>query len=84
MSPGRSEARVYPNVNEKFGRSWWDYDGLMVSWGVQDSYEVVRKVGRGKVSFYVLWLELYWDTAQREGLQEGWERLQNGRRARDG
>lgn len=22
----------------------------MVSWGVQDSYEVVRKVGRGKVS----------------------------------
>ena len=50
MTPGRSEARVYPNVNEKFGRSWWDYDGLMVSWGVQDSYEVVRKVGRGKVS----------------------------------
>lgn len=50
MSPGRSEARVYANVNDKFGRSWWDYDGLMVSWGVQDNYEVVRKVGRGKVS----------------------------------
>ncbi|KAK4050883.1 Casein kinase II subunit alpha [Microbotryomycetes sp. JL201] len=48
--PGRSEARVYPNVNDKFGRSWWDYDGLMVSWGVQDNYEVVRKVGRGKYS----------------------------------
>ncbi|KAK4703741.1 casein kinase II subunit alpha, partial [Phenoliferia sp. Uapishka_3] len=50
MTPGRSEARVYPAVNEKFGRAWWDYDGLMVSWGVQDNYEVVRKVGRGKYS----------------------------------
>ncbi|KAM0790894.1 hypothetical protein ACM66B_004733 [Microbotryomycetes sp. NB124-2] len=50
MAPGRSEARVYPNVNDTFGRSWWDYDGLMVSWGVQDNYEVVRKVGRGKYS----------------------------------
>lgn len=43
MTPGRSLARVYPNVNESFGRTWWDYDGLMVSWGVQEGYEVVRK-----------------------------------------
>ncbi|KAM0750061.1 Pkinase-domain-containing protein [Meredithblackwellia eburnea MCA 4105] len=50
MTPGRSVARVYPDVNENFGQSWWDYDGLMVSWGVQDNYEVVRKVGRGKYS----------------------------------
>ena len=50
MTPGRSEARVYPNVNDSFGKAWWDYDGLMVSWGLQDNYEVVRKVGRGKVS----------------------------------
>jgi casein kinase II subunit alpha len=50
MTPGRSQARIYPDVNDKFGKTWWDYDGLMVSWGVQDSYEVVRKVGRGKVS----------------------------------
>lgn len=35
------------------GRRRWDYDGLMVSWGVQDNYEVVRKVGRGKVSLLV-------------------------------
>lgn len=41
---------MYANVNDKFGRAWWDYDGLMVAWGVQDNYEVVRKVGRGKVS----------------------------------
>lgn len=47
---GQSEARVYPGVNEKLGRSWWDYDNLMVSWGQQDNYEIVRKVGRGKYS----------------------------------
>lgn len=29
MPAGRSQARVYPNVNEKFGRGWWDYGG----WG---------------------------------------------------
>ncbi|MBW0468619.1 hypothetical protein O181_008334 [Austropuccinia psidii MF-1] len=50
MAVGRSQARVYVNVNETFGRSWWDYDGLSVSWGVQDNYEIVKKVGRGKYS----------------------------------
>jgi len=50
MVAGRSQARIYANVNEKFGRSWWDYDNLMVSWGQQDNYEIVRKVGRGKYS----------------------------------
>jgi casein kinase II subunit alpha len=74
---------VYANVNEKLGRSWWDYgesgdgraikgllgtagllgagkpdracpsvlpDNLTVHWGIQDQYEIVRKVGRGKYS----------------------------------
>ena len=69
---------MYPGVNEKLGRSWWDYgenlarhalspisaslplvksllitsipDNLVVQWGIQDSYEIVRKVGRGKYS----------------------------------
>ncbi|CAD6579221.1 MAG: Casein kinase II subunit alpha [Tremellales sp. Tagirdzhanova-0007] len=50
MAGGRSVARVYPGVNEKLGRSWWDYDNLVVQWGIQDSYEIVRKVGRGKYS----------------------------------
>ncbi|GAA5858956.1 hypothetical protein JCM8547_007173 [Rhodosporidiobolus lusitaniae] len=47
---GRSIARIYPHVNEELGKSWWDYDNLVVSWGLQDNYEVVRKVGRGKYS----------------------------------
>ena len=49
-SAGRSVARVYPNANERFGRSWWDYDNLSVQWGTQDNYEILRKVGRGKYS----------------------------------
>ena len=50
MSGGRSVARVYSNANDKFGRSWWDYDNLAVQWGTQDNYEILRKVGRGKYS----------------------------------
>ncbi|KAJ9124235.1 hypothetical protein QFC22_001034 [Naganishia vaughanmartiniae] len=46
----RSVARVYPDANDKLGRNWWDYDNLTVQWGVQDHYEIVRKVGRGKYS----------------------------------
>jgi casein kinase II subunit alpha len=41
---------VYANINESLGRSWWDYDNLVVQWGIQDNYEIVRKVGRGKYS----------------------------------
>ncbi|GFZ47482.1 Casein kinase II subunit alpha [Saitozyma sp. JCM 24511] len=47
---GRSVARVYADVNEKLGRGWYDYDNLVVQWGIQDNYEIVRKVGRGKYS----------------------------------
>lgn len=50
MTSPRSVSAVYANVNETFGQSWWDYDGLSVSWGQQDNYEIVRKVGRGKYS----------------------------------
>jgi len=37
-------------VNDKKPREYWDYENLQVSWGEQDDYEVVRKVGRGKYS----------------------------------
>ncbi|KAL0484325.1 casein kinase II subunit alpha [Acrasis kona] len=42
--------RVYPDVNTKMPRSYWEYEALQVTWGSQDNYEVVRKVGRGKYS----------------------------------
>ena len=29
-----SISRIYPNANEERGKQWWDYDQLMVAWGV--------------------------------------------------
>lgn len=31
-------------------REYWDYESLVVNWGDQEDYEVVRKIGRGKYS----------------------------------
>ncbi|THH09866.1 hypothetical protein EW145_g1711 [Phellinidium pouzarii] len=45
-----SVARVYENVNVEKGPAWYEYDNLQVQWGIQDHYEIVRKVGRGKYS----------------------------------
>jgi casein kinase II subunit alpha len=41
-----SKARVYADVNVERQREYWDYEALTVSWGEQDDYQVVRKVGR--------------------------------------
>jgi hypothetical protein len=45
-----SVSRVYADVNESAPRDYWDYEALTVTWGDQDAYEVVKKVGRGKYS----------------------------------
>jgi len=45
-----SVARQYTYVNQNMPREYWDYDTLQVQWGVQDNYEIVRKLGRGKYS----------------------------------
>lgn len=45
-----SRARVYADVNETRPREYWDYENLTLTWGNQDNYEVVRKIGRGKYS----------------------------------
>ena len=29
---------------------YWDYEIVSVTWGVQDHYEVIKKIGRGKYS----------------------------------
>jgi len=42
--------RLYHDVNVERPREYWDYDHLSVSWGSQDDYEVIRKIGRGKYS----------------------------------
>eukprot|EP00127_Corallochytrium_limacisporum_P001050 Clim_evm13s35 gene=Clim_evmTU13s35 len=45
-----SRARVYADININKPRSAWDYDKFQITWGGQDKYEVVRKLGRGKYS----------------------------------
>jgi len=46
----RSLPRLYSDANMQRPREYWDYECLSVNWGSQDSYEVIRKVGRGKYS----------------------------------
>ncbi|KAG0164220.1 Casein kinase II subunit alpha [Apophysomyces sp. BC1034] len=48
--PCQSVARCYADANTKMPTSYWDYDNLQVQWGLQDNYEIIRKVGRGKYS----------------------------------
>ncbi len=38
-------ARVYADVNQQMPRAYWDYDGVNITWGVLENYEVVRKIG---------------------------------------
>lgn len=50
MEGNMSHPRVYADVNVHRPKSYWDYDSLTVTWGNQDDYEVVKKIGRGKYS----------------------------------
>lgn len=43
-------ARVYADVNDRMHPSYWDYDKLVLKWGQQDNYEIIKKIGRGKYS----------------------------------
>ena len=45
-----SRSRVYADVNVRRPREYWDYESLVVNWGDQEDYEVVKKIGRGKYS----------------------------------
>jgi casein kinase II subunit alpha len=42
--------RFYSDVNVHRPREYWDYEIVSVTWGVQDHYEVIKKIGRGKYS----------------------------------
>lgn len=50
ISTAMNRARVYADVNVHRPREYWDYESLVVNWGDQEDYEVVRKIGRGKYS----------------------------------
>lgn len=47
-SLGASKARVYADANDSRPAEYWDYEnGFSLTWGEIDTYQVVRKVGRG-------------------------------------
>lgn len=46
----KSIARVYSDVNDNRPEEYWNYEKLRIVWGIQEDYEIVRKVGRGKYS----------------------------------
>eukprot|EP00124_Ichthyophonus_hoferi_P004888 Ihof_evm1s603 gene=Ihof_evmTU1s603 len=48
--PLPSVSRVYANVNSDKPSLYSDYQAMELSWGRADSYEVYRKLGRGKFS----------------------------------
>lgn len=48
--PPMSIARIYADANVIRPKEYWDYEALQLKWGVQENYEVTRKVGRGKYS----------------------------------
>jgi len=43
-------AREYADFNSNAPREYWDYENATVAWNVQDPYEIVKKIGRGKYS----------------------------------
>eukprot|EP00928_Gymnodinium_smaydae_P071509 TRINITY_DN55066_c0_g1_i1.p1 TRINITY_DN55066_c0_g1~~TRINITY_DN55066_c0_g1_i1.p1 ORF type:complete len:419 (-),score=48.04 TRINITY_DN55066_c0_g1_i1:245-1501(-) len=40
--------RMYHDVNMEKPRDYWDYEILSITWGCQDEYGVIQKIGRGK------------------------------------
>ncbi|SCV71616.1 BQ2448_3204 [Microbotryum intermedium] len=40
----------YADANTERGATWYDYDQLAISWGNQEQYEIVNRLGRGKYS----------------------------------
>lgn len=44
-----SKSRVYADVNTLKSREYWDYETHVPNWSNQEDYQLVRKLGRGKV-----------------------------------
>eukprot|EP01064_Diplonema_japonicum_P009890 TRINITY_DN17307_c0_g3_i2.p1 TRINITY_DN17307_c0_g3~~TRINITY_DN17307_c0_g3_i2.p1 ORF type:complete len:335 (+),score=41.92 TRINITY_DN17307_c0_g3_i2:69-1073(+) len=46
----RASKHPYANVNSSKPKDYYDYENFPICWNPQDSYEVVKKIGRGKYS----------------------------------
>lgn len=47
---GSSQARLYSEVNLHKPAEEIDYSSVVISWGKQENYEILRKLGRGRYS----------------------------------
>ena len=45
-----SISKIYTNINEERGPSWYDHKSFIPKWNPPDPYYLVKKVGRGKYS----------------------------------
>eukprot|EP01116_Phalansterium_solitarium_P023601 TRINITY_DN8360_c0_g1_i2.p1 TRINITY_DN8360_c0_g1~~TRINITY_DN8360_c0_g1_i2.p1 ORF type:complete len:255 (-),score=34.18 TRINITY_DN8360_c0_g1_i2:19-687(-) len=46
----KNRSRIYSDVNLHRPKEYWNYEVLNVTWGDQEDYEIIKKVGRGKYS----------------------------------
>ena len=46
----RFTAKYYKDVCTQLGPSYYDYESISVTWGGQEKYSIVQKIGRGKYS----------------------------------
>ncbi|XP_054977089.1 casein kinase II subunit alpha-like [Sorex araneus] len=49
-TPVESKSRVYADVNSHRPPEYWDYKSLVMQFGDQDDYQLIRKLGQGKYS----------------------------------
>lgn len=53
-----SVARVYADVLALKPQLYWDYDDVQIQWNLQENYEIIKKLGRGKYSEVFLGVDL--------------------------
>ena len=42
--------KFYADVNKKNPPEYSNYEDLEITWGKQEDYEIIKKIGRGKYS----------------------------------
>lgn len=53
-----SVARVYTDALASKPQEYWDYDDINIKWNLQENYEIIKKLGRGKYSEVFLGIDL--------------------------
>ena len=66
-------ARVYADVNQHMPKSYWEYDSVNITWGVLENYEVVRKIGMGRLRWTLHPINQRWHCAGRGKYSEVFE-----------